>query len=191
MVKATLKHSADKMSRSQIMYPVPIAPKAPKGEADEETKQNSCWRFEMTFPWDESPDPVEAAVHFEAVKLSMHQNKDGYILKLTIHPNDVPDSLMRDWVGSRYMVAMVLMNDQNEPVIPHEKSRGQKAVNIAGALCRNEKFWAYAGVNSEDEAISWLHDTLNIESRSDLQHNSAARDSFFGIVGEFKHEMEK
>lgn len=35
MVKATLKHSEDKMSRSQIMYPVPIAP---KGEADEEIK---------------------------------------------------------------------------------------------------------------------------------------------------------
>ena len=32
----------------------------------------------------------DAAVHFEAVKTSMSQSKQGTILRLALHPNEVP-----------------------------------------------------------------------------------------------------
>ena len=144
----------------------------------------------MPDPWDDIPDPVDAAVHFEAVKVSMIQNKDGYMLKVAIHPNDVPDSILRDYVGYRYTVAMVLMNDQNEPVVPKDKAEGDKAVKVAGALCRNKKFWAYAEVDCQVDAEDWLRDKLTIDSRAELRYNRPARDIFFGIVGEFKGLME-
>ncbi len=48
---------------------------------------------------------------FEAVKTSMTQDKNGTNIKLIIHPNDVPQDLHKDWIGSRYMVAMVKIND--------------------------------------------------------------------------------
>ena len=56
-------------------------------------------------------DIRKAAVNFEAVKTSMSQSKAGTILRLAIHPNEVPASLHTDWVGARYMVAMVRLED--------------------------------------------------------------------------------
>ena len=54
-------------------------------------------------------------VSFEAVKTSMMQDKNGTNIKLTIHPNDVPQDLHKDWVGSRYMVVMVQVNEDGTP----------------------------------------------------------------------------
>ena len=54
-------------------------------------------------------------VSFEAVKTSMMQDKNGTNIRLTIHPNDVPPQLHKDWVGSRYMVVMVKLNEDGTP----------------------------------------------------------------------------
>ena len=54
-------------------------------------------------------------INFEAVKTSMMQDKNGTNIRLTIHPNDVPQDLHKDWVGSRYMVVMVKLNEDGTP----------------------------------------------------------------------------
>ena len=54
-------------------------------------------------------------VSFEAVKTSMMQDKNGTNIRLTIHPNDVPAELHKDWVGSRYMVVMVKLKEDGTP----------------------------------------------------------------------------
>ena len=54
-------------------------------------------------------------ISFEAVKTPMMQDKNGTNIKLTIHPNDVPQDLHKDWVGSRYMVVMVKLNEDGTP----------------------------------------------------------------------------
>ena len=59
-------------------------------------------------------------VSFEAVKTSMMQDKNGTNIRLTIHPNDVPQDLHKDWVGSRYMVVMVKLNEGGTPDIREE-----------------------------------------------------------------------
>jgi hypothetical protein len=51
-------------------------------------------------------------VSFEAVKTSMMQDKNGTNIRLTIHPNDVPQQLHKDWVGSRYVVVMVKLDEE-------------------------------------------------------------------------------
>ena len=55
------------------------------------------------------------SINFEAVKTSMMQDKNGTNIRLTIHPNDVPPQLHKDWVGSRYMVVMVKLNEDGTP----------------------------------------------------------------------------
>jgi|TARA_R110000787_G_scaffold146312_1_gene260020 hypothetical protein len=55
------------------------------------------------------------SVNFEAVKTSMMQDKNGTNIRLTIHPNDVPEALHKDWIGSRYMVVMVKLNEDGTP----------------------------------------------------------------------------
>ena len=61
-------------------------------------------------------------VSFEAVKTSMMQDKNGTNIRLTIHPDDVPQELHKDWVGSRYMVVMVKLNDDDTPDTREDKN---------------------------------------------------------------------
>jgi hypothetical protein len=62
-------------------------------------------------------------VSFEAVKTSMMQDKNGTNIRLTIHPNDVPQDLHKDWIGSRYMVVMVKLNEDGTPDERKENDR--------------------------------------------------------------------
>ena len=51
------------------------------------------------------------ALQFEAVKIALKQDKTGFVLTLNIHPDEIPDELMRDFVGARYGVAMARIED--------------------------------------------------------------------------------
>jgi hypothetical protein len=82
----------------------------------------------------------DAAMGFEAVKISMSQDRNGIVLRLNIHPNDCPPELHTDWVGTRYMVAMVRLNDHDEPETREEQQRIERMIASAGLLCRNAEF---------------------------------------------------
>jgi hypothetical protein len=137
-----------------------------------------------------------ATINFESVKIAIRQDKNGYILTLAVHPNDIPDSLLRDWVGSRYQVAMVLLNDQDEPVVPKNKTDGEKAVAKAGLLCRERGFqlfmadkhdkaeWELEGHGVEETAQLLRYD-LNIKSRSELMDNKEAREKLEELLIEY------
>ena len=140
----------------------------------------------------------EAAIHFEAVKTSMSQSKAGTILRIAIHPNDVPPSLHTDWVGSRYMVAMVKLDDEDQPDISDEQRQVKALVASAGMLCRNEDFRKfldskdlllfspeYWDESEENVTANCLRSYLKIESRSELATNSEAREMFKQLQEEF------
>lgn len=139
----------------------------------------------------------DAAINFEAVKVSLKQDKSGIILTLAIHPNEVPPSLFTDWVGSRYIAALVKLDDEDKPVEPPDAAEGRKAVQIAGTLCREPKFqrWLVSqGVTfdaSEEAAAAAVCDVLGIDSRSELKTNAAARKEFQDIVARFKRRQEE
>ena len=69
------------------------------------------------------------ALNFEAVKVSMSQTKDGIILRLAVHPHECPPNLHLDWVGSRYMVAMVKLNEHEEIDMDSGSVKGEKLFN--------------------------------------------------------------
>ncbi len=122
------------------------------------------------------------ALSFEAVKVSMNQTKDGIKITLVIHPNDIPPSLFSDPVGSRYQVAMVAVDDNDQPIERHHA--GNEAVRAAGALCRNPKFQQWLtdiGMtldSSEETAVTALHHYCGIRSRAELATNANAKDIF-------------
>ncbi len=120
-------------------------------------------------------------LQFESVKVALKQNKDGYVLTLCIHPDDVPLDLLRDFVGSRYQVVMVRLNDDDQPMNREDEFDGSKAVRMAGILCKEPEFWEFLYddiqiINkTEKEAADWLRDALGVTSRSDLKTNLEAR----------------
>ena len=126
------------------------------------------------------------AMNFEAVKVSMQQNKDGVMLRLAVHPNDCPSDLHTDWVGSRYMVAMVKLNDQDEIETRENERAVQRLIASCGLLCRELDFQSYLGVNSEDEAVYSIREQCGITSRSEFRDNILARESFIRIREEYK-----
>lgn len=112
-------------------------------------------------------------VQFEGVKVALKQDKSGYLLTLSVHPDDIPEELIRDFVGARYQVVMVRLND-DQTVYPRDRKPKNGVVAAAGILCRDPMFWKWLKelneVQTEDEqsAIEALHRILGIESRSAL-----------------------
>jgi hypothetical protein len=131
-------------------------------------------------------------INFEAVKMALKQNKEGYVLTLAIHPDDLQDDLMRDFIGSRYQVVMVRLNESEQPMDREAELGGAKAVRIAGMLCRDPKFWDYLHHDlqiieaSEKEATDWLRHYLNVDSRSDIKSNPEAQQLLDKVHKEFK-----
>ena len=130
-------------------------------------------------------------IQFEGVKSSLRQTKDGYSLTLAVHPDDLPQDLMRDFVGARYMVVMVRIGDNEMPVNRELEFPGDHAVKIAGIVCRDPEFWRWLEekewgfVTSEKECATWLSEFLNIQSRKELKEKLEVRENFRKLKQEF------
>ena len=145
-------------------------------------------------------DVKELALNFEAVKVSMSQDKNGTNLRLCIHPDDVPQELHQHWVGSRYMVAMVKLTDENEPELSEDQIRKQRLFKSAIMVCKEESFWSYMSdtnpfslgslINSEEGCAKHLRDRLGISSRSDLKNNNDALQKFENILLDYRDHTE-
>lgn len=122
--------------------------------------------------------------NFEAVKVAIKQDKTGYILTLSVHPDEVPEEILRDFVGARYQVVAVRMNDDQTPY-----PRRSGIVSAAGILCRSPSFWDWLEhlgeitERSEVQAVDAIHRICGIKSRSELASNQQEFDS---MVTEFK-----
>jgi hypothetical protein len=133
----------------------------------------------------------------EVIKIAMAQDRNGHILKLAIHPNDLPKDLVLDPLGSRYVMVLARLNDQDEVVKPKEKSEGDKAVDIAGLLCRNNRFihWlfdrGYSGGDTQADAVEGIRNYCSIQSRSELATNENARSRFNELKTEFESAVKK
>ena len=120
-------------------------------------------------------------LQFEAVKVALKQNATGYVLTLSIHPDDVPLDLLRDFVGARYQVVMVRLNGDEEPLNREHEFDGTRAVRMAGILCKEKEFWEFLHdeehifIANEEHATDWLRDFLGVKSRSELKTNNEAR----------------
>jgi len=128
---------------------------------------------------------------FEAKKISMKQTKDGYVLNLAIHPDEVPDEIIRDFVGARYMVVMVRLDDEEKP-LNREEYAGAQMVKLAGMLCRDKEFWEFLNEEgslyekSEKECIEWMQNYLVVGSRSEIKNNLASQRALKDIYTEYK-----
>ena len=134
---------------------------------------------------------MESTIQFESIKTGLKQSKDGYILTLAVHPDELPDELMRDFVGSRYVVVMVRLGDDEQPMNREGEFPGDHAVKMAGIMCRDSEFWDWLHskewlMEKNEKACSeWLYSYLDIESRKELKTNEEARDLFNRLKASF------
>ena len=136
-------------------------------------------------------------MHFEAVKIALTQDKNGLVLKLSLHPEDTPKDMILSPLGTRYMVAMVQLGDDDKPVKGKDKTEGERAVAIAGALCRNERFrsWmaekGYADNDTPEGVAAGLRSICMVDSRSELATNEEARAAFMELRDLFEADFKR
>jgi hypothetical protein len=56
------------------------------------------------------------AMHCEAKKHAYRQTQDGVVVSFVLHPNEVPDGLATAPLGSRYVLALVQIDENELPV---------------------------------------------------------------------------
>ena len=130
-------------------------------------------------------------LQFEAMKVALKQDKTGYVLTLSLQPDEIPEALLRDWVGARYQVVMVRLNQHEEPMERQDEFVGAQAVKRAGILANDPEFLAFlqhfGHIAYKDErlAADWLRSYLCVDSRAELKTNLAARQRLEEINTEF------
>ena len=120
------------------------------------------------------------ALQFEARKVALKQDRTGFVLTLSMHPDEIPEELVRDFVGARYACALVRIQDDESP------TEYDNRVKKAGMLCRKQTFQDFLEVTSEDEAAAELCKRCGIESRTELHGNAQAKIIFDSIVREYE-----
>ena len=127
---------------------------------------------------------------FESVKVAIKQDNSGYILTLRIHPDEISEEILRDFVGARYMTVLVRLTEEERPM-NREAELGRDMVRVAGMLCRDPMFWEFLDESSaifdksEAEATDWMQTYLRVDSRSDIAKNKQAIDKLIGMKTEF------
>lgn len=130
-------------------------------------------------------------LQFEAVKVAMKQDRSGIILTLNIHPDELPIDLMRDFVGARYQVVMVRLNDADKPM-SRDQEYSRDPVRTAGILCRDKQFAQYLFEKEEifekkeADVIEWLKGEIDIESRAELKEDQQKAKKFWAIYEEYQ-----
>jgi hypothetical protein len=131
------------------------------------------------------------ALQFEAVKIALKQDKTGFVLTLNIHPDEIPTELMRDFVGARYGVAMVRIQDNESP------TQYDNRVKKAGILGRSKRFHLWLRkengltIDGEDDAVEAIHRICGIQSRTELNGNRQAQDKFDELVNDYEQWGEE
>ena len=134
------------------------------------------------------------AEHFEAKKYAYRQTKDGVVLSFVLHPDDIPPDMAVSAIGSRYMVACVQINDQEEPVQAKAKNEGERALSRACLICKDSDYQNWVRLNAEtwgvvqrsfgqkqldlsDEELCArvIRSVCHIGSRSDLKTSASAQ----------------
>lgn len=142
------------------------------------------------------------AAHCEARKWSYRQTKEGVVVAFLLHPNEVPNSLALADLGSRYMLALVEIGDDEQPkaapakeTAPKSKTWHElKASQQAGIRCNEPAFQKFLNegvriggdakslprawskpVSNVDEAAEAVRHLCAVNSRADLDKGAGSR----------------
>jgi hypothetical protein len=111
-----------------------------------------------------------AALSCEAKKHAYRQTQDGVVVSFVLHPQEVPDGLAISALGTRYMLALVEVDENEQPKQPREgiKQTHEMAPDPAPPPDRARKSWdemspaQQAGMLCADAAFrKFLRETEN------------------------------
>lgn len=143
------------------------------------------------------------ACHCEAKKHALRQTQDGIVVSFVLHPSDVPASLQLASLGTRYMLALVEIGDdekakevkQSPAPVPQPLQvhpvRDNRLTKRIVMTCKDPKFWAFLRkrgitVLGENDASAYVKDYCGVSSRSEIRPGTVSAYEWDGLDGEFK-----
>lgn len=137
------------------------------------------------------------AQHFEAIKCSLRQSKDGVVVAFVVQPDDVRPELLSLPVGSRVMIAWSQIGDDEKPVTeppatppkPKRKFSDMSLPEQAGIRCEDGRFERFLhdmlpdGFVTAEDAVRAL---CGIASRRELSTNHAAANKWRAIERDYQ-----
>lgn len=120
------------------------------------------------------------AENFEAKKHAYRQTQDGIVISFVCHPSDLAAALALAPLGTRYMVAVAEIGDDEKPVEPAPAKERKPFDSLplsqqAAIRCQDNDFKLYLGVNNAEEAAQKLREFCRIGSRSELDDPTKER----------------
>jgi hypothetical protein len=153
-----------------------------------------------------------AAIHCEAKKHAYRQTQDGVVVSFVLHPQDVPDGLATSGLGTRYMLALVEINDDETPkepqnvvqLQPPKEQQSQSWHNLkpaqqAGILCNERSFLRFLSerkgtpiaVRTPEQAAIFVRGHCIVQSRSDIRDNHPSGRLWRDLVSDYRAWMRE
>lgn len=125
------------------------------------------------------------AIPLEVKKDGLQQRQDGsWMLRLKVHPQDSMKHVADAPMGQRYMLAMVALDDNEEP--KQRKSWNELTPSVQAALkCGDPEFQAFLNVDTEEAAAVKVRERCGVQSRRDLTLNQLAAAAWETLCADF------
>jgi len=134
-----------------------------------------------------------AAQAFECSLMGLRKDKNGWVVLISVHPNDVPSTLLDSALGTRFQTVFFEIGDDEKPVELVEVKEGKRLLAEAGELCRKHGFQEFiisndVEVEGDPEAIAadFLRRTLGIESRSEIATDREVQEKYKALVEAYR-----
>jgi len=129
---------------------------------------------------------IQATYHSEVRFVrSSYSSKSGTTITLAL-PDSDELSKVQGMDGKRYMLALVEIGDDEQPVQKPEsveKPKGGALAKLAGMWCESPEFWAWASsaervIDSPEKSANMIRMYCNVGSRAELDSNESAATLF-------------
>jgi hypothetical protein len=136
----------------------------------------------------------KVALHCEAKKHAYRQTQDGVVVSFVLHPQEVPGGLATAPLGTRYMLALAEIGDDEQPVERPAPVKPHSFAQRAGILCNEKSFWTFLNeehfqgrpeITEEAFATNYLRAHCEVQSRKDLIEGTPAGDKFRDLAAEY------
>jgi hypothetical protein len=144
----------------------------------------------------------ELALNCEAKKHAYRQTQDGVVVSFVLHPQEVPEGLATAPLGTRYILAMVEIDDdetpkrrevrpatmsgEERPAQEPEQAPARARITLAqraGMLCNAPTFHRFLAeqgmtVTNADKAATCMRLICGVKSRSEIIQGTPAGQAF-------------
>lgn len=128
---------------------------------------------------------LDTAFSAEARIVGFTKSAKGVFIRLELSPPASPEFAEAD-PTQRYMVAFAPMPDDQRDPTPRALDEGERAIALAGILCKSTDFQEWFECLDEETAVIKLRACLKVKTRAELRTNPAAVKRLYALEQSYR-----